>query len=175
MRGLRLSFEPADIVNEVMSFGSPTPIEVAVSGPKYGRQPGLCREGHDAAGEDRRRCGPAVVPVARLSHRRGGRGPGEGRPQRRDRGRRGPSLVAATSSSRFVVPNFWRDPDTGIGYQVQVEVPPAAMDSRQGVELVPVRAGRTGERRACPGARRGRMSRKARCPANTIATTCGGW
>src|SRR5262249_41627795 len=30
--GLRLSFEPADIVNEVMSFGSPTPIEVAVSG-----------------------------------------------------------------------------------------------------------------------------------------------
>ena len=32
--GLQLSFEPADIVNEVMSFGSPTPIEVAVSGPK---------------------------------------------------------------------------------------------------------------------------------------------
>ena len=32
--GLKLSFEPADIVNEVMSFGSPTPIEVAVSGPK---------------------------------------------------------------------------------------------------------------------------------------------
>ncbi len=31
---LRLSFEPADIVNEVMSFGSPTPIEVVVSGPK---------------------------------------------------------------------------------------------------------------------------------------------
>ena len=31
---MRLSFEPADIVNEVMSFGSPTPIEVVVSGPK---------------------------------------------------------------------------------------------------------------------------------------------
>ncbi|MFO0849349.1 MAG: efflux RND transporter permease subunit [Gemmataceae bacterium] len=29
---IRLSFEPADIVNEVMSFGSPTPIEVQVSG-----------------------------------------------------------------------------------------------------------------------------------------------
>src|SRR5205823_10198979 len=33
-QGLRVSFAPADIVNEVMSFGSPTPIEIAVSGPK---------------------------------------------------------------------------------------------------------------------------------------------
>ena len=32
-RTVRLSFEPADIVNEVMSFGSPTPVEVRVSGP----------------------------------------------------------------------------------------------------------------------------------------------
>ena len=31
---MRVSFEPADIVNEVMSFGSPTPIEIVVSGPK---------------------------------------------------------------------------------------------------------------------------------------------
>ena len=30
---VRFSFEPADIVSEVMSFGSPTPVEVAVSGP----------------------------------------------------------------------------------------------------------------------------------------------
>src|SRR5581483_6408251 len=29
VRGLRLSFEPSDIVNEVMSFGSRTPVEVA--------------------------------------------------------------------------------------------------------------------------------------------------
>ena len=34
VRDVRLSFEPADIVNEVMSFGSPTPVEVQVSGPK---------------------------------------------------------------------------------------------------------------------------------------------
>src|SRR3984957_14518697 len=32
--GLKFSFEPADIVNEVMSFGSPSPVEIAVSGPK---------------------------------------------------------------------------------------------------------------------------------------------
>ena len=33
MPGIRLSFEPADIVSEVMSFGSPTPVDVAVTGP----------------------------------------------------------------------------------------------------------------------------------------------
>src|SRR5207244_3139714 len=32
VRGIRLSFEPADIVNEVMSFGAPTPVEIAVAG-----------------------------------------------------------------------------------------------------------------------------------------------
>src|SRR5206468_5801382 len=30
---LQVSFEPADIVNEVMSFGSGKPIEMAISGP----------------------------------------------------------------------------------------------------------------------------------------------
>ena len=35
MPEVRVSFEPSDIVNEVMSFGSPTPIEVAISGPSF--------------------------------------------------------------------------------------------------------------------------------------------
>src|SRR5262249_17295764 len=48
------------------------------------------------------------------------------------------SVVAATSSSRFVVPNFWPDPKTGIGYQVQVEIPYQVMNSVDEVETVPV-------------------------------------
>ena len=36
------------------------------------------------------------------------------------------AMIAATSSSRYVVPVFWADPKSGIGYQVQLEVPPAA-------------------------------------------------
>ena len=35
MPNVRTSFEPADIVNEVMSFGSPTPIDVSVSGSNF--------------------------------------------------------------------------------------------------------------------------------------------
>ena len=40
------------------------------------------------------------------------------------------AMIAATSSSRYVVPVFWADPKSGIGYQVQLEVPPARIDSR---------------------------------------------
>ena len=35
INGIRLSFEPADIVNQVMSFGAATPIEVVVHSPSY--------------------------------------------------------------------------------------------------------------------------------------------
>ncbi len=37
MPEVRFSFEPSDIVNEVMSFGSPTPIEVVVSGSDFAK------------------------------------------------------------------------------------------------------------------------------------------
>ena len=47
------------------------------------------------------------------------------------------SMVTATSSSRFVVPNYWPDPKTGIGYQVQVEIPYQAMNSVSEVESMP--------------------------------------
>ena len=46
------------------------------------------------------------------------------------------SLVEATSSSRFTVPNFWADPKSGIGYQVQVEVPRPVVRSPRGIKPV---------------------------------------
>src|SRR5208282_2553616 len=49
------------------------------------------------------------------------------------------SLLAATSSSRFVVPNYWADPASGIGYQVQVEIPPFQMNSIQQIGTVPIK------------------------------------
>ena len=48
------------------------------------------------------------------------------------------ALVTATSSSRFVVPNYWADPNSGVAYQVQVQVPQARMDSLEQVKNVPV-------------------------------------
>jgi multidrug efflux pump subunit AcrB len=49
--------------------------------------------------------------------------------------------LAATSSSRFVTPNYWADPKSGVAYQVQVQIPQAEMVSIQDVEHVPVTPG----------------------------------
>jgi multidrug efflux pump subunit AcrB len=136
--GVRLSFEPADIVNEVMSFGSPTPVDVSVNGPNLADdrayaekirqelakisslrdlQYGLPLDYPTVSIElDRERAGLSGVTAEEVAR----------------------SVVAATSSSRFVVPNFWPDPKMGIGYQVQVEIPYQVMDSVDQLETVPI-------------------------------------
>ena len=50
----------------------------------------------------------------------------------------GRSMVAATSSSRFTQPNYWRDPASGVAYQVQVEVPQSRMSSIEDIQGIPV-------------------------------------
>ncbi len=139
VRQLRLSFEPGDIINTVMSFGSPTPVEVAVSGRNmqdnrtyaskiFEQLAGISslRDLQIAQSLDY----PAVeVHVDR--ERAGLSGVTAGDVSR--------SLISATSSSRFVVLNFWADPATGIGYQVQVEVPPFQMDSPNAIGMVPIK------------------------------------
>ncbi|MGD9723612.1 MAG: efflux RND transporter permease subunit [Pirellulales bacterium] len=123
MPELRVSFEPSDIVNEVMSFGSPTPIEIAISGPSLP--------------ESRAFAGKVRAELAKISALRDIQfGQSMDYPTIEvdiDREKAGLSgltqvdvsraLTMATSSSRFVVPNYWADPKSGIAYQVQVEVP----------------------------------------------------
>ena len=50
----------------------------------------------------------------------------------------GQAVVAATASSRFVSPNFWRDANSGVSYQVQVQIPQARMTSMKDIETIPV-------------------------------------
>ena len=49
------------------------------------------------------------------------------------------AMIAATSSSRYIFPVYWADPKTGIGYQVQLQVPPAKMNSIAEVGMTPVK------------------------------------
>jgi multidrug efflux pump subunit AcrB len=142
--GVRFSFEPSDIVSRIMSFGAPTPIEVAVSGPnladsrqyadklraKLTQLPAL----RDLAFEqeldyptvkvtlDRERAGVLGVTAGDVAN----------------------SLVAGTSSSRYTSANYWADPMSGIGYQVQVEIPEQQMNSLEDVKNLPIarRSGR---------------------------------
>jgi multidrug efflux pump subunit AcrB len=50
------------------------------------------------------------------------------------------SLVAATTSSRFTVANFWSDPNSGVSYNLQVQIPQAKTASLEDLKNVPVTA-----------------------------------
>jgi len=136
--GTVVSFEAADLVNQVMSFGSPTPIEVAVTGANLtasrGHADKLRAEMEKIPNLRDVQFGQALdYPVLRVEVDR--ERAGQLGVTVDDVGR---SIVAATSSSRFVQPNYWADPNSGIAYQVQVEFPQHAMDSVEDVLTVPV-------------------------------------
>jgi multidrug efflux pump subunit AcrB len=136
--GAVVSFEAADLVNQVMSFGSPTPIEVAVTGANLTTSRAFADKLKAEMAQvaalrdlqfgqaldypvrqvqiDRERAGQLGVTVEEI----------------------GRSLVAATSSSRFVTPNYWADPTSGIAYQVQVEIPQHSMSSMEDISNVPI-------------------------------------
>ena len=133
---VQFSFEPADIVNQVMSFGSATPVEVAVSGPDFAQaRPYAAKLQSELASipalrdlhvvqsldypmlqvdVDRRKAGTVYVTPMDVSR----------------------SLAAATSSSRFTAPSYWVDPKKGISYQVQVEVPRPVVRKPRGIEPI---------------------------------------
>ena len=135
---VRFSFEPSDIVNRVMSFGSSTPVEVAVSGPNLAvnkehadklyaklKQIPALRDVQFAQSLDyptvdinvnRERAGLLGVKVSDVTR----------------------SLVAATTSSRFTVANFWSDPVSGVSYNLQVQIPQSKTTSLEDLRNVPI-------------------------------------
>ncbi len=136
--GLSLSFEPADLVNQVMSFGSPTAVEVQISG---NAMPDTLAVGRRVLAKlravpdlrdlqllpvqdyptlditlDRAKAAAAGLTAANVSN----------------------SLIPATASSRYMTPIYWRDPKSGQAYIVQLQVPPPEMTLEK-LKQTPVR------------------------------------
>src|ERR1700716_2186197 len=141
---VRFSFEPSDIVSRVMSFGAPTPIEVAGRGPNLAdsRQYADKLRAKLAGGPTLRDLGfeqeldYPTVKVAVDRERAGVLGVTTDDVAK--------SVVAGTSSSRYTSANYWPDPTSGIGYQVQVESPEHQMNSLEEVKNLPI-ARRSGQ------------------------------
>ena len=134
------SFEPADIVSRVMALGSPTPIEVAVSGKDFAASRAhaellkaklaVLKDLRDVqfsqtldypsvdVNIDRERAGLLGVKMSDATR----------------------SLVAATASSRFTVPNYYADPKTGQSMSLQVQVPQTMMKSLEDLRNLPISA-----------------------------------
>jgi multidrug efflux pump subunit AcrB len=138
--GTRFSFEAGDVLSQVMNFGSPTPVEVAISGPNLS----VNRSFADKVMAEMR----AIPSLRDLNYGQPLDYPTMDITVDRERAGQlgltveqvGRSLVAATSSSRFVQPNYWRDPTSGVAYQVQVEMPQSRIQSAADVESVPAAA-----------------------------------
>src|SRR5207249_494389 len=141
MQDVKLQFEAGDIVEQVMSFGSPTPVQVTVSGPSLHE---------DRAYAEKVRQQLAQIPTLRdLQYEQALDYPTiEVNVDRELAGLSGVTaeevgraLAPATLSSRFTTPLFWRDPKSGNGYQIQVEIPQSKMNSISQLEQIPVKAG----------------------------------
>jgi multidrug efflux pump subunit AcrB len=138
---VQFSFEPGDIVGRIMNFGAPTPVQVAIMGPDFAATRSFATKVRSELGQipslrdlhveqaldypginvniDREMAGQLGVTVNQV----------------------GQSFAAATSSSRFVAPNYWADPRTGIAFQLQVQVPQPRMTSLEDLRVVPVTSG----------------------------------
>ncbi|MGL4551348.1 MAG: efflux RND transporter permease subunit [Gemmataceae bacterium] len=136
--GLRLSFEPGDLVSDVMSFGAPTPVEVQVSGSDMAVNLAFATKLRDRL---------AAIPELRDVQLN----PAQDYPTidlTFDRARAatmnvtmkdvGMSMIPATASSRYIQPIYWRDPKSGQAYIVQVQVPPPQIGSISALGNIPV-------------------------------------
>ena len=133
-------FQPGDIVTNVMSFGSLTPIAVRIVGTDLK----LVREHAEKIATamkripflrdvlyeqeldypsvevtiDREKAGLSGATVEDVAH----------------------ALVMATASTRFANLNYWVDVKTGFDYLVQIQVPPLRMEKPEDVETLPLQS-----------------------------------
>jgi multidrug efflux pump subunit AcrB len=136
--GTTFSFEPGDLVSQILSYGSSTVANVAVLGAQYPDVAAFARKLKARLAEqpeladvelgqslrypnvdvriDRVAAGDLGVTADQVAR----------------------AVATGTASSRFVTPNYWRDPKSGISYQVQVQVPQPKMTSAADVGNLPV-------------------------------------
>ncbi|HEY8783367.1 MAG TPA: efflux RND transporter permease subunit [Mucilaginibacter sp.] len=137
---VQLSFEPIELTDKILSQGSPTPIEVAISSKNKAQNVAFAFKVLDKLKQinylrdvqigqsfkypainidiDRVRAAELGVSINDISR----------------------SLVASTSSSRYTERNVWLDPKVGLSYAVQVEIPEYQMANLNDIREIPVMA-----------------------------------
>jgi multidrug efflux pump subunit AcrB len=135
---VQLSFEPIELTDKVLSQGAPTPIEVAIIGKNkpqnviyamkvvnrlkkvpYLRDVQIGQSFRYPAIDiniDRARVAQLGLSMNDISR----------------------SLIASTSSSRYIEKNIWLDEKAGLGYGVQVQIPEYEMSSINAIKEIPI-------------------------------------
>lgn len=135
---VKVSFEPIELTDKILSQGSPTPVEVRIMGKNkkqneeyanklaaklqqisFLRDVQIAQPLHYPAiniNIDRTRAAQLGVDMSDVSR----------------------SLTASTSSSRYTEKNVWLDEKIGLSYAVQVQVPENKMNSINSIGEIPV-------------------------------------
>src|SRR3984885_7125975 len=142
---LQFFFQPADIVDQVLNFGQPAPIDIRISGPHNEQAYALAeRLTHDLQSV------PGIVDAhvfqvpdaptidvdvdRALSSELG-----------LDQRATANSVLVTTNGSAQSAPNFWVDPRTGVSYPLVVQLPTYQINSAPDLWTMPVTAGSNDE------------------------------
>jgi CzcA family heavy metal efflux pump len=136
--GVQFFFQPADIVTQILNFGTPAPIDVEITGMN---QHGNYLIGENLANQFRHIPGAVDVhvqqafdnPTLFLEIDRA-RAQSVGM-QSRDVAQ---NLLVSLSSSFQTSPAFWLDPKNGIEYSVAVQEPQYRVDTYQALQNTPI-------------------------------------
>src|SRR6202012_4295237 len=138
---LQFFFQPADIVDQVLNFGQPAPIDVRISGPDQAEAFSLASK----IARDLTKV-PGVVdshvfqvpnaPALTVDLDRAlATQTGVSQQEAAN------NVLVATNSSAQSAPNFWVDPRNNVSYPLVVQVPPYRIGTEQDLETMPVASG----------------------------------
>src|SRR5271166_507076 len=138
---LQFFFQPADIVDQVLNFGQPAPIDVRVSGPDQGAAFALAAKIARALSRI-----PGVVdshvfqvpnaPALTVNMDRA-LATEAGVTQQEAAN----NVLVATNSSAQTAPNFWVDPRNSVSYPLVVQIPTYRIGTSQDLQTMPVASG----------------------------------
>ncbi|WP_263368094.1 efflux RND transporter permease subunit [Edaphobacter bradus] len=133
-------FQASDIVNQILNFGLPAPIDIQISGRQFYANYALAQKvRREVAGVP----GAVDVHINQVVYA----------PEFRvnvDRSRAqtiglteasvANSMLYALSGSGQATPNYWLNPENGVNYQVVVQTPQYKLDSLAALESIPITA-----------------------------------
>ena len=133
-------FQPADIVNQVLNFGQPSPIDIRISGPKsfdtYALAQKIVRELNTIPGVVDSHVfqvpdAPALtIDVDRTLAQQVGLSEDQ----------IAKNVLVTANSSAQTSPNFWIDPRNSVSYPLVVQMPTYRVNSTQDLAVVPISA-----------------------------------
>jgi multidrug efflux pump subunit AcrB len=141
---LQFFFQAADIVDQVLNFGQPAPIDIRVSGPDQDEAFALASQLAQAL--------PRVPGVVDAHVFQVPNAPALSvdldRVLANEMGltqqQAANNVLVATNSSAQSAPNFWVDPRNSVSYPLVVQVPPYRIESTQDLKTMPISSGADG-------------------------------